>query len=147
MLQLLDFAAGGIARFSFPLAIEESNSSPLRSGLASQYFFQDCTTESYPVTASNPIASERNPLSHSYIMSIQIPRNAGQFLGLGNNMESGLVDLGQSLGITQIMQAQFQGFLTAFSDADNCLRCGAQCAAGSADHRGSGEWRPARLGE
>ena len=57
-------------------------------------------------------------------MSYTLPTNAGQLLGLGNKMESGLVELGVALDITQITAAEFQTYLTAFSNADNAFNAG-----------------------
>ena len=57
-------------------------------------------------------------------MSIQLPTNGGQLLGLGNKMYAGLVELGQPLGITQLTPPQFQGYLTAFTSADNAFNAG-----------------------
>ena len=52
-------------------------------------------------------------------MSYTLPTNAGLLLGLGNKMHVGLVELGQTLGLTQITPAAFQTILNAFSNADN----------------------------
>ena len=52
-------------------------------------------------------------------MSEKQPTNARQFLGLGTKMQVGLVELGQSLGITQITPAALQTILNAFATADN----------------------------
>ena len=38
-------------------------------------------------------------------MSYNLPANAGLLLGLGNKMHVGLVELGQTLGLTQITPA------------------------------------------
>ena len=52
-------------------------------------------------------------------MSEKLPTNAGQLLGLGTKMQVGLVELGQSLGITQITPAALLTILNAFATADN----------------------------
>ena len=48
-----------------------------------------------------------------------IPRNNGQLTQMANNMLAGLIQLGASLGITQITPEILQGYITAFVNADN----------------------------
>ena len=66
-------------------------------------------------------------------MSYTLPTNAGQLLGLGYKMESGLVELGAALGITQITPAKFQTYLTAFSNADNAFNAGRSARQAASD--------------
>ena len=44
-------------------------------------------------------------------MSYKLPTNSGLLLGLGTKMHVGLVELGQTLGITQITPADLQTLL------------------------------------
>jgi len=48
-----------------------------------------------------------------------IPNTNGPFIQLANNMSTGLTQLGATLGITQITPEAFQGYITAFVNADN----------------------------
>ncbi len=66
-------------------------------------------------------------------MSEKLPTNAGQLLGLGTKMQVGLVELGQSLGITQITPAALQTILNAFATADNSFNAARSARQSASD--------------
>ena len=66
-------------------------------------------------------------------MSLTLPTNAGQLLGLGNKMTNGLTLEGQALKITQITAAQLQAVVTAFANADNAFNAGRSARQAASD--------------
>lgn len=70
--------------------------------------------------------------------SNSLPKNPSQVIGLGTKMHTGLVDLGQNLGITQITAAGFQAELTQYINT-----YGAFNAARSARQSASDVFKPA----
>jgi len=78
-------------------------------------------TEATQATAQTNPGLKTTHSEHSPIMSHKLPKQPGQLLGLGNKIMGGLVELGESLGITQTTPETFGDVLFAFEKSEDAL--------------------------